>query len=123
MEISARSWTTADLVNVFLGIWVAISPFALHFERRAAMWNNVVLGVAILLVALISGWRNGAIGGLLVVLGIWLFASSFVLGFSRPALFWNNIIGTFLLVPSAAISDELRAMNFTNSHQLREKKL
>jgi hypothetical protein len=111
-EICGRTWTTADWVNVFLGIWVAISPFALHFERGASMWNNVVLGVAILLVAAISGWRNGAIAGLLVVLGIWLFASPFVLDYSRPALFWNNVICTFMLVASAAISDELRAIQF-----------
>jgi hypothetical protein len=110
--ICERTSSKADWLNVFLGIWVAVSPFALHFEQGAAMCNNLVLGVGILLVAGISGWRNGAIAGLLVVLGIWLFASPFVLDFSRPALFWNNVICTFVLVPSAAISDELRAVHF-----------
>ena len=43
----AVSW-----INILLGIWMIISPFALGFANvPRSMWNNVVLGVAILLVA------------------------------------------------------------------------
>jgi predicted anti-sigma-YlaC factor YlaD len=112
MNTVKPGWTKADWFNVILGIWVAISPLALGFVRRSAIWNNIVLGVIILMVALLSGWRNGAIAGLLVVLGVWLFTSPFVLGYWKPAFLWNNVVTPFVLITSAAISDELRVIQF-----------
>ncbi|HEU0210019.1 MAG TPA: SPW repeat protein [Candidatus Udaeobacter sp.] len=43
------SWT-----NVVLGIWLIISPFGLGFFDQVALWNNVLVGITIVLV----GWAN-----------------------------------------------------------------
>jgi hypothetical protein len=105
--------TAADWVNIGLGMWMAISPAVLGFSRDgAAMWNNVAVGVAIVLLnlALLGRWGNGAIPGLIVLLGIWLFMSPFVLGFLRAAFLWNNLTMTFVVIGGAAISEELRSI-------------
>ena len=85
----------ANWVNVLFGIWVIISPFMLQFARLpAAMWNNVIVGIVIALLALIrtslprqSGWSWAN-----VILGIWMIISPFALGVMTTAILWNNII-------------------------------
>ena len=85
----------ASWVNVLLGIWVIISPFIVQFARLpAAMWNNVIVGIIIALLALVhtsmprqSGWSWAN-----VILGIWMIISPFALGVMTTAILWNNII-------------------------------
>lgn len=41
-----RAWE--EWVNLVLGIWMILSPFALGFySESAAMWNNVLIGLLI----------------------------------------------------------------------------
>ena len=82
-------------VNILLGAWVIISPFALGFAGHvSAMWNNVATGGAIIVLAAIRAstaqqpgwsWSN-------VILGIWLIISPFALVFGMPVAMWNNVI-------------------------------
>lgn len=83
--------------NVALGIWVLISPFVLgHSQSNAFLWNNIVLGIVIGILALVRSSGADPRGGtswLNVLLGIWLIISPFVLGFSHLlAPLWNNVI-------------------------------
>ena len=40
-------------VNLLLGIWVAISPWVLQVaDRRTVVWNELIVGVAVLVLAL-----------------------------------------------------------------------
>jgi uncharacterized membrane protein len=49
---AAWSW-----INVILGIWLIISPFALVFiSGTVALWNNIILGLIITIIA----WSNSA---------------------------------------------------------------
>ena len=41
-------------LNVILGIWLIISPFALGLFSQVALWNNVILGIVVTTVA----WGN-----------------------------------------------------------------
>jgi len=85
----------ASWMNVLLGIWVIISPFVVQFARLpAAMWNNVIVGIVIAVLALIRtstprqvgwSWAN-------VILGIWMIISPFALGVMTTTILWNNII-------------------------------
>ncbi len=85
----------ASWVNVLLGIWVLISPFMVQFARLpAAMWNNVIVGIVIALLALIrtsTPWQSGW-SWANVILGIWMIISPFALGAMTTAILWNNII-------------------------------
>jgi len=108
-------------VNVAFGLWVIVSPFLLSFSRNsAAVWNNLAVGVALVLLALASGRGGGAIRGLSVPLGAWLFASPFVLGFRTAAFLWNNVIVAFAVIAGAAIAEGLRPMIFCGASSRRQ---
>jgi hypothetical protein len=93
----ARPDTGASGINILLGLWILISPFAMGFHHlQAALWNNVAAGILIAAFAFFrvskghhqAGWSWGN-----AFLGLWLIISPFVLGFAHtlPAK-WNNII-------------------------------
>jgi len=104
-----RTSATAGLVNMLFGIWVAFSPLLLGFGRNtAALWNNIAVGIALTLVAIVGEWVDGGFQALVVPLGVWLFASPFVLGFSSAAFLVNNVTMAFVVIAAGAISDGLR---------------
>ena len=96
----------AELVNVLLGISVALAPFVLGFTRSTAKWNNIAIGIALVLVALLSRWRNEVLG-LAVLLAGWLFWSPFILGFSTAAFLAANVTMAFVVIGAAVSSDGL----------------
>ena len=87
--------SSASWLNILLGIWVIVSPFALAFGiYPRAMWNNLATGAAVVILAIIRtgatqqpgwSWSNA-------ILGIWLIISPFVLAFAMPVALWNNVI-------------------------------
>ena len=91
-----------DAVNVLLGVWLVLSPWALAFQGDALVTSNVVL-VGLALVAT-------ALGAILVpraweewteaFIGLWLMASPWVLGFYglRQAMFGAMITGLVVIV-------------------------
>ena len=96
-----KSQGNSSWINVLLGIWVLISPFILGFARvEEARWNNVAVGVAVIVVALTraSGRRSASI--LNMLLGFWLIISPFVLGFANGsvALRHNIILGVIIAI-------------------------
>jgi SPW repeat len=109
-EAAGASW-----VNVLFGIWIIMSPYVLsvtHYPQ--ALWNNVICGIVIVLLALIRtlaprqtwwSWTN-------VLMGVWLIISPFVLAMTTIVL-WNNIvIGTiiaFAAWANASIESEVTA--------------
>ena len=89
----ASQWKDAG--NLVLGLWLAISPWALSYagEFRPA-WNAHIVGVIIAIAALAAltafqqweEWVNAA-------LGAWLIVSPYLLGFSAlTSALWNQII-------------------------------
>ena len=48
-----KTYFWAVVVNLLLGIWVAISPWVLQVaDRRTVVWNELIVGVAVLVLAL-----------------------------------------------------------------------
>ena len=74
-----------DPINALLGVWLALSPWAIGYAAEtAAMTNALVIGVALIAVALGAmivprAWEEWTEA----VLGLWLIASPWVLGFSN----------------------------------------
>jgi SPW repeat-containing protein len=79
-------------VNILLGVWVIISPFVLGMNVPKAIWNNVIAGALVVILAITRlsmhqrgwSWPN-------LLLGIWLVISPFVLFLGGPAM-WNNVV-------------------------------
>ncbi|MGE5547366.1 MAG: SPW repeat protein [Solirubrobacterales bacterium] len=111
MPIGARPTVSywQDWLNLLIGVWLFISPWALGYSTTgAASWNSWVFGVvvaAIALAALIQfarweEWLN-------VAAGLWLVVSPWVMGFADQQVpVWNHVtVG--LLVAALALWDAL----------------
>jgi hypothetical protein len=106
----AISW-----INILLGIWMIISPFALGFANvPRALWNNVVLGIVIGIVAIVrtSTTRQPGWSWLNTLLGIWVIISPLVLGFVLGNAIWNNVI-LGIIMTILAWSSAVRAQPIT----------
>ncbi|MCW8193923.1 SPW repeat protein [Proteobacteria bacterium 005FR1] len=102
----------ASGLNILLGIWLIAAPWVLGYSGEPAMWNESLVGIAVIVVAAIklaSPIRLAKISWVNVALGVWLIIAPFVLhpgtplgaveGVS-PAL-WNDIVvGIFIVVLS-----------------------
>jgi hypothetical protein len=91
IRVTERSGVSS-LVNVLLGFWIIISPFVLGLHAPKAIWNNVVVGAVVGILAIVR-WSADQAGWswLNLFLGIWLVISPFVLVLGTAAM-WNNVI-------------------------------
>jgi hypothetical protein len=108
---------TASGLNVILGIWLIISAF-IFAATGAAFWNNVLVGIFVLILASTRvsrptvatkplGWTNA-------VVAIWLILAPFVLDYLSLAETWNSIgVGVLLLIFAAWSASLPRAMPVT----------
>lgn len=92
-EKLAAQWK--DAVNLLLGLWLVVSPWALNFtSHQTATWNAWGVGAVITLAALAAlfafqkweEWVNAA-------LAAWLIVSPYILAFGTQAnATWNQIL-------------------------------
>jgi hypothetical protein len=92
---------TAGGVDVLAGLWLVLSPFILGFSGTALSTSNVILGIAVTVIAIIQlstnmgsnwlGWLNG-------LFGLWVLVSPFILGALMAAAIWNNVIVGLVVV-------------------------
>jgi SPW repeat-containing protein len=92
VSMPERSRDGNSWINILLSIWVIVSPFVLAFHSSKAVWNNVVAGAVVGILALIR-WSMHQTGWswLSLILGMWLVISPFMLFLSGAAM-WNNVI-------------------------------
>lgn len=95
---------TASGLNVILGIWLIIAPF-IFAMTGAAFWNDILVGIFVLILAStrvsrptastrLASWTNA-------IVGIWLILAPFVLGYLSVAQVWDDIaVGVLLLILS-----------------------
>ncbi len=104
---SSPSLQWSSSLNVLLGLWLVIAPWALNFsDQNNAVWNHVVVGVAIAMIGLVrmSAPTNWAPLSLLnVVLGGWMIAAPFIMTFDTvadtAAIYWNDaLVGAAVVI-------------------------
>lgn len=88
---------TAGTLNIIAGIWIIISSFVLGYANQPTpLWNGIVLGVIVVVVAWIRLGNFGSIPNIAwvnLIAGIWLFFSPWILRFSElSAAVGNNLI-------------------------------
>lgn len=105
----------ASGLNVLAGIWLIISPFILNYAGADAMWNPIVFGAIVGVLALIragGAYRAEWLSWINMAIGVWLFISAFWLAHSARAS-WNvGIMGIVVFILgawSAAATDAGRA--------------
>jgi hypothetical protein len=92
-NMSIKHWQ--DPLNLILGVWMVVSPWALRHDANMVPTSNaVILGILIAVAALVAlfkvmaweEWVN-------VLLGVWLVISPWVLAFSGLMMaMWNAVI-------------------------------
>jgi hypothetical protein len=97
---------TASTVGALLGIWLVIAPFALAYSHNpGALWNDIIVGVVILILAGVRAYapdNNVGLAWTSAVLGVWLVIAPFALGHSAiTANVWNDVVvGVVVLLVS-----------------------
>lgn len=81
-----------------VGLWIAASPF-LYDTTEMALWNNVIVGLAVFLVAGFSYYRlakrlgpSTGSASLVALLGLWALIAPFAMAFDNEALLWSNVV-------------------------------
>jgi hypothetical protein len=96
-----RSTLGLDIASLVLGLWLAVSPYALGWSGNGVgLWATVVVGIAIAGSALwaLMATRTLQPEWLLIALGVVAIVSPFLFGFSDVAKSAWNAFGSGLAV-------------------------
>lgn len=95
--------------NAALGVWLIVAPFAFGVESSIAIWNYILVGG---IIAVLAGYNAITAGEdeqadvkratIVSLLGLWVIASPFLLGFPDPIGFWNSILTGALIATIAS---------------------
>lgn len=83
-----------SVANIILGAWLIVSPFLFYTFTATELWNSVILGIIVAVLAIIrlglpkQSWLS-LING---IAGIWLILSPFFLTFEATSAYWNTIV-------------------------------
>lgn len=103
-----RTVKVASGIGVVLGVWLIVAPLALGYGETAPIWNDILVGIVVAIVAglnLANPIRHSSLSWANVILGIWLLLAPFVLrygedyivsGINRPL--WNDVALGILIV-------------------------
>ena len=121
----------ASGLNIAAGAWLILAPFALMYsDVTAAVWNDVLVGIAVLAFASYrtarpaSGigvsWTNAVLGG-------WLVLAPFALAYSDVTTAISNDIVVGVIVLSLAIwsavgGGRLRSSSMGSPHEEMESR-
>lgn len=92
-ETLSHRWQ--DVVNLIVGVWLILAPWALGFTQDSmAAWNAWILGAIVAVAAAAAllafhEWEEWVSA----LLGLWLIVSPWILGFSPvAAATWNAVV-------------------------------
>jgi hypothetical protein len=81
-----------------IGLWLAAAPYV-YEVGQVTLWNNLAVGIAILLLAGYNFYRmqkgmvaSVATASLVALLGLWIAVSPFLLGVESFALLSSNVV-------------------------------
>ncbi|MFE6779545.1 SPW repeat protein [Streptomyces sp. NPDC057702] len=110
-----------DGLLLLAGLYVAISPWTVHFaaaEPELAR-NNLIMGIAVAVIGLaltVAPERMGGLSGACAAIGVWLIVSPWVVTrHPDTGMMWNNIVagGVICLFGLVAAAMVTRASKHT----------
>jgi hypothetical protein len=102
----------ASGVNILLGIWLLISPWVFGYEAAgsAAIWNSVIVGALIAILAAgncFSHHTRTGLNWINVLLALWAMISPLVFGYiENTSALGDNIFIAILITGFAICSDD-----------------
>lgn len=99
-EVMDRDYETKStiqsigIVNLILGAWLIVSPFWLNYTSSAARWDQVILGIVVVVLAGLRAIapRQQWLSFLTGLAMIWAVIAPFILSYNRSVSYWNEII-------------------------------
>lgn len=90
---------TTSIINLILGAWLIVSPFWLNYTSSAARWNQVILGIIVMVLAFLRAIlpRLQGLSFLIGLAMIWAIIAPFILSYSRGVAYWNEIIVAIII--------------------------
>ncbi len=97
-RVATTRWISG--VNLLLGVWLVVAPFVMGLTSTSSYWNEIVVGVIILALAL---YRMSAVsatwtGWVTLVAGLWLIASPYMFSPGESAAYTNAVIAGIVAV-------------------------
>lgn len=93
--------TVGSGLTILAAIWLVISPWVLHATVAQAYWNDVPVGIAIIIIGLLrytdvydTSWLSWAN----IVLGVWTIVCPWILGFAAGQMYWSNVIDGIVIL-------------------------
>lgn len=100
-DVRTMKWISG--LAVLLGLWLVITPFAME-STATAMWNNVIVGAAIIILAGFNFYRmsnaqlgNIGVSALVALLGLWALIVPFVFEMGSNDLLWSTAIAGLII--------------------------
>ncbi|MBS0326178.1 MAG: SPW repeat protein [Proteobacteria bacterium] len=107
MKDVTRQQRWQDWINLLIGIWLFISPWAVGFEgsQMAASWNAWILGVAVVVFSAIAVSMPQAWEEIInLLLGVWMLISSWVIDVTSRAAQTNAVVVGLLVILFAILA-------------------
>lgn len=93
-----------QLPLVLLGAWLATSPFVLGTAEPTSVWNDVICGIAVAVLAIASlAPRGGAAPWINALVGIWLLLAPLAFWTESPMVYANDTVVGALVIGLAVI--------------------
>lgn len=91
---------TPAYVGIGLGIWYLVAPFLWGYPFGFLWWHSLVIGVAVLAVAISFALGPGRLAGwLLIAVGAYSLFAPFIHGYLYPSFaFWNDLVFGVVLI-------------------------
>lgn len=89
-------------INILIGLWMIASPFIFGYTfASTAMWNSIIFGILIAIIAIIKVTNPASVTWLSwvnTIIGLWLILSAFIISFPYYDAQINNVIAGILVV-------------------------
>lgn len=85
---------SVGIINLILGAWLIITPYWFSYTSSAAIWNQVILGIVIVVFSGLRAllptqrWLSIVSG----IAGLWAIVAPFILSYNRSVAYWNEVI-------------------------------
>lgn len=93
--------TLGSGLTILAAIWLIISPWVLRADTAQAYWSDVLVGVAVGIIALLrytDTYDTSWLSWVNIVLGVWVIVSPWILFFGAGQMYWSNVIDGILLL-------------------------
>ncbi len=98
----------ANWVNIILGLWMIIAAFipSIVSKKTPSMWNDIIIGIIIAIVAYIAATAKKPICWINVIMGVWLIIAGFIPSIvsKKTGNLWNDLIVGIIVLIVAGIA-------------------